>query len=173
MKTISVFWDSPMPSQRRLRGIQVMDGSGRNSDTNGSMIALAGHHTPMTMPSGTATTAASANPRNTRREDASIACQSSPVPTSLPASAATARGEGRKIVETQPYSVATLQSARNAQTERIFRSRLSRRRNQPALLGRLLSLSAAVPALVVTYGFGRKLTFSHFATSGCCGIFLV
>jgi predicted S18 family serine protease len=48
-----------------------------------------------------------------------IACQSSPVPMSLPASVATARGEGRKMVEIQPYSVAALQSARNAQTEAI------------------------------------------------------
>src|SRR5579862_1515128 len=117
MKTMAVFWDSPMPSQRMLSGIQVIDGSGRSSETKGSITALAGHHTPMTMPSGTATTAASAKPRNTRREDAATACQSSPVATSLLASVATARGEGRKIVEIQPYSVAALQSARNAQTD--------------------------------------------------------
>ena len=45
-----------------VSGIQVIEGSGRSSETNGSTIAFAGHHTPMTMPSGTATNAASVNP---------------------------------------------------------------------------------------------------------------
>ena len=42
-----------------VSGIQVIDGSGRSSDTNGSTIALAGHHTAITTPSGTATIPAS------------------------------------------------------------------------------------------------------------------
>src|SRR5215831_9493927 len=42
MKTIAVFWDSPMPSQRMLRGIQVIDGRGRSRETKGSMMALDG-----------------------------------------------------------------------------------------------------------------------------------
>ena len=38
---------------------------------------------------------------------------------------------------------------------------------------RLSHRTALSRVVVVTYGFGRKLTFSHFATSGFCGIFLV
>ena len=58
MKTIIVFWPSPIPSHKMLSGIQVIDGNGRRSDMNGSITALAGHHTPITIPSGTATAAA-------------------------------------------------------------------------------------------------------------------
>ena len=58
MNTIIVFWPSPIPSHRMLSGIQVIDGNGRSNEMNGSMTAFAGHHTPITMPSGTATPAA-------------------------------------------------------------------------------------------------------------------
>src|SRR5262249_20906948 len=154
-------------SQRMLSGIQVIDGRGRSRETKGSMMALAGHQTPMITPSGTATTVASANPRNTRREEAMIACQSSPVPTSLPASVATARGEGRKIVETQPYSVAALQSARNAQTERIWISRLSRTRSHavPPRLGLALRLafSDALSAGTVNCWYVDRASFDSHA----------
>ena len=121
MKTIATFCHSPMPSQSMVSGIQVMDGSGRSSDTNGSTMALAGHHTPIRMPSGIATTAASAKPANTRCDDISTAVHSSPLPTILPASASTARGEGRNTGATQPSSVATVHRPRKASTDTTLR----------------------------------------------------
>ena len=58
-----------------VSGIQVIDGSGRSSETNGSTIAFAGHHTAITTPSGTATRPASAKPAKTRSEEISTELQ--------------------------------------------------------------------------------------------------
>ena len=62
MKTIATFCPSPMPSQSMVSGIQVIDGSGRSSDTNGSTRLWRAHQTAIRMPSGIATTPASAKP---------------------------------------------------------------------------------------------------------------
>ena len=62
-----------------VSGIQVIDGSGRSSETNGSIAALAGAHTAMTMPSGIATTPASAKPSSTRCVDIQMSLSSCPL----------------------------------------------------------------------------------------------
>ena len=67
MKTIAYFWPSSMPNHRMVRGIQDSEGSGRMIERMGSNSALAVRDVPSTMPSGTATTAASTNPARTRR----------------------------------------------------------------------------------------------------------
>ena len=40
MNTIATFCSSPMPSHRMVSGIQVIEGSGRSSETNGSIDRL-------------------------------------------------------------------------------------------------------------------------------------
>src|SRR4029453_16133424 len=67
MKTIAYFCPSSMPNQRMVRGIQDSEGSGRMIERMGSNSALAVREVPSTMPSGTATAAASRNPTSTRR----------------------------------------------------------------------------------------------------------
>ena len=120
MKTIAIFWPSPMPSQSMVSGIQVIDGSGRSSETNGSIAALAGAHTAMTMPRGIATTPASAKPSSTRCVDIQMSFGSCPLAKLAIASATTRPGLGRKTGETQPRSVAKYQSASTSRTDRTL-----------------------------------------------------
>src|SRR5262245_15922161 len=131
MNTIAVFCASPIPSHSMVSGIQVIEGSGRSSDTNGSTMALAGHHTPIRMPSGIDMSAASPKPVKTRLAETSTACHSSPVCSSLLASPATVTGEGRNTAATQPDSVAKYQIDRKVSTEVMLISSTSwRRRDQ-------------------------------------------
>src|SRR5580704_2648278 len=106
-----------------VSGIQVIEGSGRSRETNGSTIALAGHHTAMTMPSGTATSPASTNPENTRSDEISTDDHSSPSRITARACAATWPGEGRNTPDTQPRVVARCHSSRKHATEATRKAR--------------------------------------------------
>ena len=101
-----------------VSGIQVIDGSGRSSEMNGSTIAFAGHHTAITTPSGTATRPASAKPAKTRSDEISTDFSSSPLAIRSCACATICPGEGRKIGETAPVVVARCQASRNVATKR-------------------------------------------------------
>src|SRR5271165_1737318 len=106
-----------MPSQRMVSGIQVIDGSGRSSETNGSTMALAGHHTAMITPRGTATRPASTKPANTRSEETSTDFHRSPLAISSCACAMICPGDGRNTADTAPVVVAKCQASRKAATE--------------------------------------------------------
>ena len=133
MKTIATFCVSPMPSHRMDSGIQVMEGSGRSRETNGSMIAFAGRHTPMTMPSGTATSVASAKPRKTRCAEISTSVTNSPRASTMRPACSTSPGDGRKIGAIQPDAVAAHHSSSAAATEAtLMTSSHCVMRNRPA-----------------------------------------
>src|SRR5215213_5867765 len=117
MNTMATFWDSPIPSQRIDRGIQVIEGSGLNREMKGSTMARAGHQTPIKIPSGTATTAAKPKPRKTRWDEWRIAERRSPFANSRCAWLATENGDGRKTGETHRSSVASPQTIRKPSTE--------------------------------------------------------
>ena len=117
MNTMATFCCSPIPSHSMVNGIQVMEGNGRRMETNGSIIAFAGAHTPITMPNGTATSAASANPANTRCEDIHTSIANCPLAITVTASFHTAAGEGKNTGAIQPRPVATLHNANTLATD--------------------------------------------------------
>ena len=82
-----------------------------------AIIAFAGAHTPITMPNGTATSAASANPANTRCEDIHTSIANCPLAITVTASFHTAAGEGKNTGAIQPRPVATLHNANTLATD--------------------------------------------------------
>ena len=191
MKTIATFCPSPMPSQSIVSGIQVIDGSGRSSETNGSIAALAGSHTAMTMPSGIATAPASAKPSSTRCVDIQMSLSSCPLAKLATASATTRPGLGRKTGDTHPRSVDRYQSASTNRTDRALissrtglrllaacavRPRTATRPDAPIrsdtgpperISARCVARDRRDTALA---HFGMKLRFSQALTSGILAI---
>src|ERR1700729_2644686 len=114
-----------MPSHRMVSGIQVIEGNGRSSDTNGSTMAFAGHHTAITTPNGTETSAASAKPANTRSDEISTELHKSPLAISSCAWATIWPGDGRNSGEITPVVVASCHASTKQQTDAILISRLA------------------------------------------------
>ena len=149
----------------RVRGArdECSCGSGRSSETKGSIAALAGSHTAMTMPSGIATAPASMKPSSTRCVDIQMSVSSCPLAKLATASATTRPGLGRKTGDTHPRSVDRYQSASTNSTDTaLISSRTGLRLFRLPAGG----VSAVVPSAERTAGVRSLLaicdTYSHF-----------
>src|SRR6266700_3906158 len=120
MKTIAIFWPSPMPSQSIVNGIHVIEGNGRNKDTKGSTAALAGAQTAMMIPSGIATAPASAKPSTTRCVDIQMSLSNCPLARFATPSLTTRPGLGRNTGEIHPRSVEKYHRARTDSTDKVL-----------------------------------------------------
>src|ERR1700737_1651214 len=146
MKTIAIFWPSPMPSQSIVNGIHVIDGNGRSKETKGSTAALAGAQTAMMIPSGIATTPASAKPSTTRCVDIQISLSNCPLARLATPSLTTRPGLGRKTGETHPRSVEKYHRARTDNTDKVLTMSRNAGLRLFFLLGEDAARSTGVPS---------------------------